>query len=538
MAVSFLTPARTVLLVGDEALYIYKVSHNNVKMVDSVPWQTEDFDDMVIGMIRKDCGGKPVLILNDMTDQHFKGGQRMPKVGMADKSSVLKRKLQVAFPNYPIRGALPVKAGKNAPGADGVKNAGGLYLFAAVPVSEQIVKTLEAVKLSMAPIAGFALLPVESSDMVRAISEKLAGGSKKASRWSVFMGQHQNGALRQVITRDGQLAMTRMTPVGDADNDPGTWAQEVSQEFKATISYLSRFGYSAEEGTDVIVIANQEAGGALEQLIDQNCNFHSFTAPEAARLLGMKIGIQDEVRYADPLHAAWAGRKSKFILPMQATDIEKIDKPRKAVAAAMFLLFLSAGYLAWQLMDTAQQMVSTRSDLTEQRTVLAQAEAEYDREVKRMEALGFDIKLIQGSIATYEDFEGERLRLFPLFKGIGEALGNELRLDTLRLEQLAGVQGRASSIGGQEQKPEKAKLEARLGLSFPPTIELEYGIKEVRDLHRRLINALPDYDIEVTRQVARPEYTQNIKGEAGRTAQEIAADEDYVAELVVRGPKK
>ncbi|MCB9991575.1 MAG: hypothetical protein H6867_09430 [Rhodospirillales bacterium] len=85
MAVPFLTSARTVLLIGDEALYIYKVTYTAVKLVDNIPWQTDDFEDVVVGLIRKECGAKPVLILNDMTDQHFKGGQRLPKVGLMDR---------------------------------------------------------------------------------------------------------------------------------------------------------------------------------------------------------------------------------------------------------------------------------------------------------------------------------------------------------------------------------------------------------------------------------------------------------------------
>ena len=124
---------------------MYKVTHNNVKQVDTVPWQASDFETTVVSLIRKECGNKPVLVLNDMTDQHFKGGQRLPKVGAMDKANVLKRKLQVAFPNYPIRGALPIKSqGGKAVKAPGGKQGGALYLFAAVPVSEPVVRTLEA----------------------------------------------------------------------------------------------------------------------------------------------------------------------------------------------------------------------------------------------------------------------------------------------------------------------------------------------------------------------------------------------------------
>ncbi len=534
MTIPFLTPVRTVLLVGDEALYVYKVTHNAAKLVDNVPWQTDEFEESVVRLIRKECDGRPVLILNDMTDQHFKGGQRLPKVNSMDRANVLRRKLQVAFPNYPIRGALPIKIKDRVPlkTADTIRQ-GGLYLFAAVPNSEQIVKTLEAVKNSMASIAGFALLPIESSDMVRAMSEAIAGRSKLPSRWVVFMGQHQNGALRQVITRDGQLAMTRMTPISDADADPQVWANEVAQEFKATISYLSRFGFSPEESTDVIVIANQKAGEIVGKLIDTPCNYNSFTAPEAARLLGMSIGLQDDGVYAEPLHVAWAGRKSKFILPMEATEITKIHKPRQAVAVAMFLLFMGGCYLAWQMMGQAQAMVTAKTDLGAQKKVLVEAEAEYQQEVSRMEALGFNIKLIQGTISTYDDFETSRIPVLTVLDKIGDGLGNDLRLDRLSIDQ---IDTPAVTTETGEARPAKAKLEAKLSLSFPPTIEIETGMKEINNLEKRLAAAMPGYEVRITQQIGRPEYTATSKGEVGQTVDENAA-KDYLAEIIIRGPK-
>jgi len=535
MTIPFLTPARTVLLIGDEALYIHKVTHNAVKMIDSVPWQTDDFEGTVVGLIRKECGGLPVLILNDMTDQHFKGGQRLPKVSVMDKGNVLKRKLQVAFPNYPIRGALPIKVKDKKPSGEGVRQVGGLYLFAAVPASEPIVKTLEAVKLSLAPIAGFVLLPIESSDMVKGMAEKLSGKSREPARWVIFMGQHQNGALRQVITRDGQLAMTRMTPISDASADPQTWAHEVSQEFKATISYLSRFGYSPEDGTDVIVIANERAGEMVGKLIETPCNFNCYTAPEAARLLGASIGLQDDSSFADPLHVAWAGRKSKFILPMEAAELDKIHKPRQAVAAVMFLLCVGAAYLSWQLISEAQAMIVAGDELGNQKNVLAGVDAEYQQEVARMEGLGFDIKLIQGTIATYQNFQTDSMPVMPILAKIGEGLGNDLRLDRLSVTKLD-----AETVTDPTgvQKPGKARLEAVLSLSFPPTVEMELGIKEINNLEKRLRDVLPDYDVAITQQVGRPEYTAQLKGEVGTKTNAEGAAKDYTAELKIRGPKQ
>ena len=103
----------------------------------SVVWTAPDFDARGTRLTRHECGGKPVLVVNDMTDQHFKGGQRMPKVGPLDKRNVLDRKMQVAFPNYAMRGALEIKqsrkeaaAMRESSGKEAIaRSGGGLYLL-------------------------------------------------------------------------------------------------------------------------------------------------------------------------------------------------------------------------------------------------------------------------------------------------------------------------------------------------------------------------------------------------------------------------
>src|SRR5688500_10927304 len=106
-SIPLLTPSRCVLMIGDEALYIYESGASKTRLIDTVPWASKDFEDSVSDIIRREAKGKALLILNDMTDQHFKGGQRIPRVGPMDKPNVVARKLAASFPNYPIRGALP-----------------------------------------------------------------------------------------------------------------------------------------------------------------------------------------------------------------------------------------------------------------------------------------------------------------------------------------------------------------------------------------------------------------------------------------------
>ena len=77
MNVSFLSIARTVLFVTDELLYIYKSSSKGVTLVETVSWTTESFSKNVGEIIRRKCGEKPILIINDMVKNAHQQGMKV-----------------------------------------------------------------------------------------------------------------------------------------------------------------------------------------------------------------------------------------------------------------------------------------------------------------------------------------------------------------------------------------------------------------------------------------------------------------------------
>lgn len=547
LSLSFFKPTRCVLLIGDEALYVFNVGAGAVKLIASISWQAEKFDETVVELIRKECGGKSVLILNDMTDQHFKGGQRLPKVGIMDRANVLARKLQVAFPSYAIRGSLEMEQAKDAVSADG--QTGKVYLFAGVNMSEPVSRTMQVAKNSLSTISGFYLLPIELSDMVKTLAEKLTAKGRPVARWVIFMGQHHSGALRQVITRDGQLAMTRMTPVADnAAADPAAWAQDVFQEFKATIGYLSRFGFVPEDGLEVILVSQPVAGEAFGKLLDVPCHYSTFTAPEAARELGMTIGLQENPHYADVLHAAWVGRKSRFILPMQADELKKVSQPRQIAAGVVLLLILGIGYLGWQSYTQMQSASETEGHITTQERTLKQVTADYESEEDKMKALGFDVKLVQGASKTYKDLESKRIHELTMIKKIHEALGDSMRLDELSIDDMQVITPGAAPTPSPSATPAPpansapgappptAPMNVELKLSFPPSTQIEEGVRQVNNLKRRLEVALPNCVVTIKKNVAGLEYSDTFSGEAS-AEKTPAADksQQYIADLSIKG---
>ena len=535
---SFLSHNKTVLLVADDALYVYSASTKGVELVDTVEWGSEQFEGQVVDAIVKKCGRKPVLIINDMVEQHYRK-EKVVKVGagFGDKSAMVQRKLNVAFPSYPVRAAFPLK--EKIKKAEG-QLAADVYIFAAVPNSAQFNQTMAVTSKSLASVAGFCLLPVESSDMLKTFSTKLSKDKKaKATKWCVFLGQHKHGGLRQVVTKNGEIALTRMTPVCSVSEGFEKWSHEVHQEFKSTMSYLARFGYSPEDGLDVIVIADSDSGDLLSSMVEDDAiQFHTMTAHEAAQLLNIRIGRQDAPHFADPLHVAWAAKKSSLILPMKATKVDEVSKPRQVAMVASLLLFGGAAFLGYQAFSGFEAVSAINGDLDLAKKRKAQLEVQYQKELAKKEALGFNVKLVQASIKVRDSLDDKNLPVMDFFTDIGKSLGKDLRVDSVMLEphksDIIATVNNFTQV--TEPKPEPLYT-TTLQMTYPSTTDIVRGNNEVQSLSDRLGGILKNYNVKVTKLLKDYEYTEGLVVETGDLERNDLT-QDFLAEITIEGPLK
>lgn len=527
-----IAPSKTVLIIGDEALYIFSSGFKGLELIESVPWGADRFEENVSKIIARDCGSKPIVVLNDMVEQHYRK-ERVPKVNVMDRKNVLNRKLQVAFQNYPVKAAFPLK--EKIPKTDKMP-AANVYIFAAAPSSDQYRKTMDAARRSLASISGYGLLPVEGAAMLKALSAKLAPRSKEKSKWAVFIGQHQNGGLRQIVIKDGELALTRMTPVIDSDSDPDLWATEIYQEFQATLSYMARFGFSAEDGLDIIITANPSAGDVLRNMIDVEANIYTMTASEIAQKLGLSISSYVDQRYADILYAAWIYKKPVLKLPMQAKEIQEISGPRRVSTAASVMLVLGACYLSYEAFTQFSHLSEVNESAAQADRQAAQLKTIYDQEVAKKEALGFDVRLVQSSIAIRDDLDSKNIYPVGLFKGLANGLGRDLRADTASVSQyVAPAADPYAESYGEAQKPHV--YEARLQLTFPRTTDIDKGNAEITALRDRLAKALPEHEVNVDKYLKDTEYVDElVVGKKDITQAEV--EQDFVVSLTILGGAK
>lgn len=523
---------RCVLILGDEGLQIYNVGRLSAKFIDFVPWNTVEFETSVKDILVRKCKRKPIVILNDMVEQHYRK-ERLPKVSVMDRANVLKRRLGIAFPNYKIRAALKLDDKNSHLPKEG---KGAAYLFAAIPATESFTKTMQAIRLSGATVLGLYLLPIESSAMVKALSAKVSKG-RKAATWTIFMGQHQNGGVRQIVTRDGELALTRMTPIVDTDIEPELWAKEISGELSATMSYLSRFGYNAQDGLNVIIIANEGMETHLEGVISVDCNLQVLTSQQAGKLLGANIGGQSDLRYADPLHAGYLGRKSKFRLPMHVAALDNMVKPRRVASFVILGLLAASAYFGYKTFSDWTKSLEITEEIRVVEERKKSIQQEYDRELAKKKAIGFDFLLVSNSVELFNEIGKEKIQPLPLLKEIGQSLGSDLRLDKLVLKsgRLKKAPSNPYASQGQNQAEDKI-MEAVMTLSFDSSIDPDVGVRKTNELEAHLKQNLPSYDVSIIKQVADLSYTGNFVGEAGMGTADETEPQDYEAEIIVRGP--
>lgn len=529
-----MSPSRCVLILGDEGLQIYNVTRLNAQFVEFLSWDTVDFESSVRDLIIKKCKRKPVVILNDMVEQHYRK-ERIPKVSILDRGNILKRRLGVAFPHYRVRAALKLKDRKTGFNEAG---KGDSYLFAAIPNSDPFNKTLEAIRQSSAPIVGFYLLPVEASAMVKILSSKLKSGGASKSAWTIFVGQHHGGGLRQIVTRNGELALTRMTPIVDTDVEPELWAKEVIGELTATMSYLSRFGYQESDGLDVVIVANESSSTSLSSLITIECNLQLMTSQQVAAKLGTRLGHQEDLRYADPLYAGYLGAKSKFLLPMKSMAIEHLTQPRRVASFIMLALLAGCAYFGFNVFTDWKKYIETEDRLVVAVQQNSSLREEYNRELRKKKQLGFDFAYVNNSIEIFNELQAKKIKPLPLIREISRSLGADIHLDNFVVKaDEAEVKAREGDLGYNQlaEKQSVTYLDAIFTISFPNTIDPDVGVEKINQLKERLESNLPDYEIAIVRQVADLSYTGNFVGEAGTSTSQQSTPEEYIAEINIRG---
>jgi hypothetical protein len=493
---------------------------------------------------------KSVVVLFDGADQTYRKEENIPKLSPIDRPRFVKRKLELAFPSYPIRASLEVKPQKP-------KGKGGLFakppagpkdapsfLFVALPETEQLDRIGLAMYEAGVPVAGFGLLPLESMALVDELSTKVFAGGKK-SRWAVLIGQHETGGLRQVVVKDGNLALTRLTPTSEAGTNGPGWVEEVTREFKATLTYISRFGYNNDDGLDVIVVC----GDAEKQFFDQKAipvtNFRCINVGEALRFIGGRAFGMEKSNFADALHAAWTSRKPSMKLPVRVPSIHRIMAPRLAARIGSILLVLTIFGLTGIAGQDFQEYRALEDEISQKQIQKSSLDREYEQEAKIFDNLPVKPAAVQATLAVKKLLETNTLNVRPLFHTLKNTLPADVRLESLSVDHAAsaslkGLEGAANASGnifnrGNVNPDDKGKVTVKFAFTLPDSLTLEQKVQRVEGLLKLLQNAFTGYDVVLRQQFGNVKEGGSRSGTLGSDGPEDPSTNANVAAIDMTG---
>jgi len=519
----------------DDGVGVYESSSGGVEFLDLLHWREGGFEEKLSDMINR-SGVSSVVIMNDAVEQHYRK-EKVPVLSYFDKGNILQRRLNVAFPNYSMRAAKVLKSGskqaREASSGDKEAVKGDLYLFAAVPSTDAFGRIMTALSNVDQQVVGYGLLPVESTglvdELVKQLSQKRGGGG---ARWSILISQHRGGGLRQIVVRNGELALTRVTPVVEPDADnPGVWAADVSQELQATLSYLSRFGYTPEDGLELIVVGDTDYTEPLEGMVYAPCNYNALTVQDAASLVGIRVG-RDEDHYSDSLHAGWVARKFSLELPLSSREIKAIQQPRQASLVIMMISALGLAGVAGVAVDEGMKLYSTSVNMEVAQIQKKKIEEIYAEELQRKERMGIDIPLIKGALAISRDVSNTIVNPLDVLEPIARSM-EDIRLDKFEFSNIGGEPAANRKPGDVAPQRETMVL---LTISFAGNINIVEGNEEINKLVTRMNERLKDmgYESKVEVPLRDTTFRGSSEVEYGITANKRRADDRYEAQIRVR----
>ena len=519
---------KRVLLVGNEGVALFGPTVRGVEREIALSWELPNFDQQLTEALIEQNQSRPVMILFDGADQTYRKEENIPKLSFFDRSRFVKRKLEMAFPSYPIRTSVLVKPsrqkGRRAP------KESPSYLFMAIPEADCLDIISENFLEAGVPIAGFGLLPAESAGLVTALSSKLFGKTGAKSRWAVLIGQHETGGLRQVIVKNGNLALTRMTPTSEAGVQGPKWVEEVMREFKATLTYIARFGYTANEGLDVIVIC----GDIEKQFFDKTSlpvtNFRCLKSIDALALIGVKGIALGETNFGDAVHAAWVSKKRTLDVPVVVPGIRRIMAPRLAVRiVTIFLAVLLFGLSGFSF-NEYQNYNSLQDEIAQKQSRKTLLEHDYAQDSKVFDTLPVKPALVNGTLAVKKFAEEGSVKIAPTLNLLHRTLGSNIRLSSLTFENRAAI-----SLKPREKKnPRPLKIVFRFTITDAPT--LEQRVTGAEKLLESLRGAFPDYEIKINSQFGNVSRTGKFDGITGdKLSDGKASMQKDVAEFEMQG---
>ncbi len=514
---------KQILLVGNDGVQLYVTKGKRTSLY-------HDFSDAggsLSSELRKAFKsiGKPLLILFDVVEQQYRK-ETIPDVGIFDKKRVIQRKLTMAFPQQQMRAYFQLK--KSPRDGDAI-----IALFAGLAPNLSVTQIMDAVLGSEVPLIGAGLLPVESASLVTKLKTALHKKYKTANagRWGVLMTYHKTGGLRQIVIKDDEMALTRLTPLAVSPDNATALADEMQREFSATQTYLSRFGFLPSDGLDLMIVGSEPLCQKISEHDMTVTRLYAMTPVEAEKLAGIQLGrTRGEVtNYVDILHAAWGGVQRKPVMPLTAPLLDKLIKARDTASLLSVIFFFGLAYVGWQAFDLYTKNNELQTEIVDIKSERVALQTEYDELSKKLNTLRYPPEQTKLGLDIYDEFSMRGLHVEPVVEKIIASVDkSEMKVKNLSLESTANTsileylkQVASGAAPSTDPNAQHAQMTVMFEVEFKKDTPVETAARMTNVLADKLRGQFPGRNIIVEKMVGNLALDQTMQGISEQIAQNI-----------------
>jgi hypothetical protein len=501
-------PARFVLAIGNEGGLLLQLAGGELRG----RWQVAGLDEAALRTLAAALAKAPrcpLVVVGDLLEQSYRK-EPVPRLNRRDRAKVLKRRLERAFPETPLKAALKLADDPEEPRRQN-------YLLVGLPPAADWDRWLGFLRSIDNPVLPLTLLPVEAAAMVSRLARALAPADRPAHSWAVLISRQSTGGVRQFVVHQGELALTRLTPSLGADAGPAEVAVEIRRELKATLGYMTRLGYRAGSSLDTLVLGGAGLAAELDGSGSMPGRLTVIAAADAARALGLDLadrragaGIED----ADGalLGALWVGRQRRPALQLLPADLRLRRRQGQALRWASAGLAASAlglcGYAALSALSALQikqevSWLSAWQGTTRQQLERSEGDAD---------AIAARAQQMRVLLEAHRRLDATRASPFAALAALRRVLARDEQLSALAWQAVEAADGqRRAPAAGPD-------FTLDLTLDLGPAAEPAAAVATTEDLASRLTGTFPERSVAIVRQAVDILPQQAFVGSIGADA--------------------
>jgi hypothetical protein len=215
----------------------------------------------------------PVRVFTDLAEEDFRA-DTIPHVGAGDREVMLARKLGQIYRNAPYRHAL-------LQGRETAGRRDDRVVYAAITSAEVLKPWLDEIERQEVPLAG-----VHSAALLGA---RLLEALGLVHPHVLLVHLSPGGALRQTYFRDGELRLTRLTPVDLQEGQ--TLGALLAEETTRTWQYLDNLrSFAAEDRLEAVLLAHPRDQASIRPALQgfEQLAYHLLDTDQVASKIGLK----------------------------------------------------------------------------------------------------------------------------------------------------------------------------------------------------------------------------------------------------------